>query len=120
MEQDIKLNDFLKEILKEILEPIIDESLSRAMNKYINTRNPDYLDDSGILDMNEAMKYLKIPKATMYGMTHKRVLPHYKHGHRVYFRKNELDDWINKGKVKTQEEIERESSNYIYKRSKRV
>jgi hypothetical protein len=41
MEQDIKLNDFLKEILKEILEPIIDESLSRAMNKYINTMNPD-------------------------------------------------------------------------------
>jgi hypothetical protein len=51
-------------------------------------------------------------------MTSKRTLPHYKHGHRIYFRKNELDDWINKGKVKTQEEIQEEASNYYPRRNR--
>jgi len=115
MEQDITLKDFLK----EILEPIIDESMERAMNKYINTMTFDKTDESGVYDMNEAAKYLKISKQTLYGMTSKRILPHYKHGHRIYFRKNELDEWINKGKVKTHQEIEEESSNYLSRRSKR-
>lgn len=116
MEPDITLKDFLK----EIIEPIIDESVNRAMNKFINSANFDTIDDSGVFDMIEAAKYLKISKQTLYGMTSKRILAHYKHGHRIYFRKNELDEWINKGKVKTQEEIEDEASEYISKRHRRI
>ena len=112
MNEDITL----KEFLKEILEPIIDESLERAMNKYINTMIFDKQDESGVFDMNEAAKYLKISKQTLYGLTSKRILPHYKHGHRIYFRKNELDEWINKGKVKTYQEIDEDSSSYISRR----
>lgn len=115
MEQDVTL----KEFLREILEPIIDECLERAMNKYINSIALEPKDDSGVFDMNETAKYLKISKPTLYGMTSKRALPYYKHGHRIYFRKNELDDWINKGRVKTQEEIEEEASNYISRRRNR-
>ncbi len=115
MEQDITL----KEFLKEILEPIIDECMERAMNKYINMKALEPKDDSGVFDMNETAKYLKISKQTLYGMTSKRALPYYKHGHRIYFRKSELDEWINKGRVKTQEEIEGEASNYILKRRNR-
>jgi excisionase family DNA binding protein len=115
MNQDITLKDFLR----EILEPIIDESLERAMNKYINTMTFDKADDSGVYDMNEAAKYLKISKQTLYGMTSKRILPYYKHGHRIYFRRNELDEWISRGKVKTQEEIESEAENIIVRRKRR-
>ena len=115
MEQDITLKDFLK----EILEPIIDDCLERAMNKYINTMTFEPKDDSGVLDMNETARYLKISKPSLYGMTHKRMLPYYKHGKRIYFRKNEIDEWINKGKVKTQEEIEADASNYILRRRNR-
>jgi excisionase family DNA binding protein len=114
MEQNVTLKDFLR----EILEPIIDDCLDRAMNKYINTMTLDSHDESGVFDMNETAKYLKISKATLYGMTSKRILPYYKHGHRIYFRKNEIDDWINKGRVKTQEEIQEEASNYYHRRNK--
>ena len=114
MEQDITL----KEFLREILEPIIDECLERAMNKYINSKTLEPKDESGVLDMKEAAQYLKISKQTLYGMTSKRVLAHYKHGHRVYFKKSELDEWINQGKVKTQAEINAEASSYITRRSR--
>ncbi len=115
MEQDITLKAFLK----EILEPIIDESLERAMNKYINTITFETKDDSGVFDMDETAKYLKISKPTLYGMTSKRALPYYKHGHRIYFRKDDLDEWINKGRVKTREEIQAEAANYIIRRRNR-
>jgi excisionase family DNA binding protein len=115
MEQDITL----KEFLREILEPIIDECLERAMTKYINTKALEPKDESGILDMNEAAQYLKISKQTLYGMTSKRVLTYYKHGHRIYFKKSELDEWINLGKVKTQAEINTEASVYITKSSRK-
>jgi len=58
-------------------------------------------------------------KLTLYGMTSKRTLSYYKHGHRIYFKKTELDDWINQGKVKTQAEIEAEASAYIIRRSRK-
>jgi excisionase family DNA binding protein len=115
MNEDITLNEFLK----EILEPIIDECLERAMNKYINTMTLDKPDESGVFNMNEAATYLKISKQTLYGMTSKRILPHYKHGHRIYFRRNELDEWVSKGKVKTKEEIEAEANTYLSRRNKR-
>jgi len=95
MEQDITLKDFLK----EILEPIIDECLSKAMNKYINTRVLEPVDTSSVLDLVEASKYMKLSKQTLYGMTSKHILPHYKQGRHLYFRKDELDQWINNGKV---------------------
>jgi excisionase family DNA binding protein len=114
MEQDVTL----KEFLREILEPIIDECLERAMNKYINSTALEPKDESGIFDMKEAAQYLKISKQTLYGMTSKRALSHYKHGHRVYFKKAELDEWINKGKVKTQAEIEADASTYLTRRSR--
>ena len=114
MEQDIKL----KEFLREILEPIIDDCLERAMNKYINSMALEPKDESGVFDMKEAAQYLKISKQTLYGMTSKRTLTFYKHGHRIYFKKSELDDWINQGKVKTQAEIHAEASSYISRRSK--
>lgn len=96
MEQNITLKDFLK----EILEPIIDESLARAMNKYINTMALDPPNDSGVFDLEEASRYMKLSKQTMYSFTSKRIIPHYKQGRHLFFRKEELDQWINIGKVK--------------------
>ena len=113
MEQDITLKDFLK----EILEPIIDESLARAMNKYINTRVLEPIDTSSVLDLAEAAKYLKLSKPTMYGMTSKRILPHYKQGRHLYFRKEELDQWINNGKVEV-DDFESAANKYRAYRSR--
>lgn len=48
-----------------------------------------------------------------------RQIPHYKLGKRLYFRKEEMDAWINKGKVKTQEEISAEADAYLLRRGRK-
>jgi excisionase family DNA binding protein len=112
MEQNI---DFQK-LLREMLEPIIDDCISRAFNKNINELKFEKPVNTEVFDITEAMSYLKFSKGTMYSMTMKREIPHYKVGRRLYFRKEELDAWINRGKVKTQQEISEEADEYLVRR----
>lgn len=111
MEQNINF----QALLKELLEPIIDDCITRAMNKYINELRFDRPIYENILGMKEASEYLKISKATMYSLTISRQIPYYKMGRRNFFKKEELDEWVSKGKVKTMEEIKNEAQTYIGK-----
>lgn len=94
-------NDNFQKLLRELLEPIIDDCVTRALNKYINELKFDQPVNNDVFDVDGAMNYLKLSKPTIYKLTMERQIPHYKLGKRLYFRKEGLDEWINKGKVKT-------------------
>ena len=60
-------------------------------------------------DIDEASKYLKIPKNTLYGYTSKRIIPFYKlQGRRLYFTIDDLDRFVlnSKNRVSSIEEID--------------
>jgi len=46
------------------------------------------------LSMEEASGYLGLPKNTLYQYTSKKVLPYYKIGKRVYFKIDDLNQFI--------------------------
>ncbi len=46
------------------------------------------------LTMDEASTYMGLPKNTLYQYTSKNLLPYYKTGKRVYFKIEELNDFI--------------------------
>ena len=61
------------------------------------------------LSIDEAAEYLGISKNTLYGYTHQNVLPFYKlQGRRVYFKVDDLNDFIlnDKNRRKSAKEIE--------------
>ena len=61
------------------------------------------------IDIDEASNHLRLKKSYIYGLIHKNQIPFYKpNGKKVYFKKGELNDWIEKSKVKSIEEIEYE------------
>lgn len=109
MDQNITLHDFLK----EMLEPIIDDCVNRAMLKFIDGLPKESHNDPVIYDSTEAAKYLRISKQTLYGYVFYNSIVNYKNGKRLYFRKADLDAWIEKGRRKTQEEINDEAEKYI-------
>lgn len=115
MENEVNIH----QMLREILEPIIDDSVTRAFNKNINELRFEKPVNNEVFDIKEAMSYLKLGKGTMYSMTMKREIPHYKVGKRLYFRKEELDAWINRGKVKTQQEISEKVDEYLVRRGRK-
>lgn len=96
----------ISEIISMIKE-VVKESLSD-----IETSSSEVYPN--IMDTNGAMKYLGVSKSTMYKMTMNREIPFYKPtGKRNYFKRNELDDWLLKHRVKPMDEIEHEATDYI-------
>ncbi|MFD2147465.1 helix-turn-helix domain-containing protein [Mucilaginibacter antarcticus] len=50
----------------------------------------------------------------MYKMTHRRELPVYKpSGGRVYLRREDINDYLSKNRLMSQDEIEKEAINYV-------
>lgn len=49
--------------------------------------------------------YLNLSKSTIYKKVFNRLVPHYKREGSLFFRKSEIDSWIEEGKVETKQEI---------------
>ena len=71
-----------------------------------------------IFNMSQAADYLGLAKSTVYKMTSSRLIPHSKVSRKIIFKRNELEEWINKHKIKTKEEIEQEADAYLSRRRK--
>ena len=63
-----------------------------------------------ILNVNEAAALTGLAKQTIYGMTSRREIPHFKRGKAVKFRYDELQAWLLANRRKTVEEISKEST----------
>ena len=69
-----------------------------------------------LMNIKQVAEYLSLSVPTLYGYTSHLEIPHMKRNKRLYFRKNEIDEWLLKGKRRTREEIEQEADNYIRRR----
>lgn len=58
------------------------------------------------MDIEEASKFLKLKKSTIYQMVFKREIPFYKSTKKLLFKKNELVEWVESSKVLTLKELE--------------
>jgi excisionase family DNA binding protein len=58
-------------------------------------------EDQKPLGISEAAKHIGKSKPTIYRLVGEREIPHHKKGGKLYFFKEELDEWIKTGKVKT-------------------
>lgn len=83
--------------------------LSREILQEFTTNDGGSKNVAGeIMDVDEAAAYLKMAKQTVYSMVSRRLLPYFKRGKRVFFRKEELLSWLEKGRKYTKEEIQSE------------
>ncbi len=62
-------------------------------------------------------EYLYISKSYLYKLTSNNTIPRYKpSGKKNYFLKKDLDEYLSRGRVKSQEEIEQDASTHMIKR----
>jgi excisionase family DNA binding protein len=67
---------------------------------------------------SDAAEYLNISKSYLYKLTCKNGIPYYKpNGKKIYFSKSELDKWIMRNPVKSDEQIEEEAQKFVSKLS---
>jgi excisionase family DNA binding protein len=87
------------------LENLIQNSVRKAMSEQAGkTETPK----TEFLNLKEAAQYLNLANQTIYGLTSKNEIPFLKRGKKLYFKKSELENWINEGKRKSVAELKKE------------
>ncbi len=74
-----------------------------------------------VLTLEEVCLLTGLAKSTVYKMTANRVIPHYhaEGGKHLYFKKDEVEDWLTRNRVSSQTEDEQRAVNeYFTKRQK--
>lgn len=66
-----------------------------------------------LMTINEASGFLHLTKNTLYSLVSKSKIPVCKRGKRLYFRKNELIEWINDGRRNASSEIINQTEDYL-------
>jgi excisionase family DNA binding protein len=81
----------------------------------LKTANPIQVNNAP-MNVKEVSKYLNISVSAIYKRTFKNEIPHYKYAKILYFKKEEIDEWIYANKIKTIQDIENEAYEYLRKR----
>ncbi|MEM7039137.1 MAG: helix-turn-helix domain-containing protein [Bacteroidota bacterium] len=70
-----------------------------------------------LLDLDECAEYSGYSKSYLYKLTSLSQIPHYKPGgKKIFFKRSEIDAWLLRNPVKTQEELDREADHYMRRR----
>ncbi|SHH03987.1 transcriptional regulator, AlpA family [Flavobacterium fluvii] len=72
-----------------------------------------------LFDIAQVASYLKITKSTIYKLTSTSEIPHYKNGHKLYFKKSDINEWIFSKRIKTCDDIEKEALEYLRRNPKK-
>lgn len=71
------------------------------------------------LNFNEGCKYVGISPSSMYKHTSTNNIPHYKpEGKLIYFKREELDEWILRNRQSTREELAEIANSYTARNRK--
>ncbi|NEV93459.1 helix-turn-helix domain-containing protein [Psychroflexus sp. YR1-1] len=74
-----------------------------------NAASNEHFDVEGIAE------FLGMKPSGIYGLVHKRKIPHIKKGKRLYFFKNEILEWLRNGNVETDQDIQNQANEYLRK-----
>lgn len=97
----------------EDLKGFIADAVSKALGK---TR-VEKKEQIEWLSLDQLVKYdpCNRTKSCFYDYVQSNNIPYYKKGRALYFKKSEIDDWLNSGRVNTAEEARKQADNYLSK-----
>lgn len=102
------------------LEILIQNSVQKAIEIVQGNDKISYKEsEDKLLNVEEAAKFLHLAVPTIRSKASRKELPFMKRGKLLYFSQKELTDYLKKGKVKSNDEIEAEADKYFSKKIKK-
>ena len=95
--------------------------MEEILNKLNRLEALTLLGSKNVLTLEEVCLLTGLAKSTVYKMTANRVIPHYhaEGGKHLYFKKDEVEEWLTRNRVSSQTEDEQRAINeYFTKRQK--
>jgi excisionase family DNA binding protein len=72
-----------------------------------------------VLNFKEACTYLELSQSHLYKLTSTNAVPHYKpNGKKIYFQREELDNWLLRNRMNPLDEIEQQAADYLIKKGR--
>ena len=72
------------------------------------------------LNFAEACKYIDVSPSHLYKLTSTKQIPHFcPQGKKLYFKRQEVDEWLLRNKQETSEEIETAAANYLIRNKRK-
>lgn len=96
--------DQLKEVVREVLEEFFRDR---------NTISPEH----ELMDVKQVSALLNLARATVYEKTSLRLLPHYKKGKKILFKRSEILAWMESGRVDIAPDSRQKAIEYLQSRS---
>ena len=84
------------------LEQLIQTSVKKALSEQASEGSKS---QNLLFTVDQASEFLNLAKQTLYTFTSKRQIPFIKRGKKLYFKKADLESWLNEGKKATEKEI---------------
>ena len=107
----------ITQITPSELESLIEGSLKRLLTTQVSENQQDT--QPRLLNISQVAEYLTLSVPTIYGLVSKSQIPYMKRGKRLYFSRDEVSEWVKRGKRKTIEEINSEVDSYLMTSTKR-
>lgn len=106
-------------VFTQLSIPEIKQLFRQELENYFANQQPPKTEEADqLLTIDEAAEFIKLSKPTVYSLVSRKEIPHSKKGKRLYFSKQELKDWINSGRKKTNAEIAEEATNYTNRKKR--
>ncbi len=90
---------------------IILEKLDRIEDK-LNRQERDKIEVDELMDIDDLGKYIGYQRTSIYGLVQKNKIPYIKRG-KLFFRKSDIDIWLNRGKKSTNKDIKKQTEQYF-------
>jgi excisionase family DNA binding protein len=93
-----------------------EELILNKLTEIANKLDEQTLLQKTVLNFNEACKYIDVSPSHLYKLTSTRQIPHFcPQGKKLYFKRSELDEWLQRNRQSTSSEIEREAMDNMLK-----
>jgi len=97
-------------------ENLILDKLTEIANK-LDEQN---LLQKTVLNFNEACTFLDVSPSHLYKLTSAKSIPHFcPQGKKLYFKRSELDDWLQRNRQSSTDEIDAMATEYILKNKRK-
>jgi excisionase family DNA binding protein len=108
-ENDVITYDNLPEAVKQILQKV-DYIMNHLLNENASAPKPiPVAPEKELLTVAEVSQILNISTGAIYNMTSTRQIPFFKNRGRLYFDRQEIDEWIRQGRRKTLKQLQAEA-----------
>jgi excisionase family DNA binding protein len=72
-----------------------------------------------VLNFDEACRYLHISPSHLYKLTSQKQIPHFcPQGKKLYFKREEIDNWLLRNRQSTADEIDHFATDYIIRKKR--